>query len=87
MILKNYIKKTRIDIRILDSYEQTSLFNETISYVIFKLQDKKYTAIESTFITLLELDENNKIITEKTKHFTRKQLRRYLKDDKNIDKW
>ena len=86
MILKNYIKKTRIDIRILDSYEQTSLFNETVSYVIFKLRDKKYTAIESTFVTLLELNEDNKIITEKTKHFTRKQLRRYLKDDKNIDK-
>lgn len=86
MILKNYIKKARIDIRILDSYEQTSLFNETVSYVTFKLNDKRYTAIESTFITLLELDENNKIITEKTKHFTRKQLRRYLKDDQNIDK-
>ena len=71
MLLKNYIKKARIDIRILDSYEQTSLFNETVSYVIFKL---------------LELNENNKIITENTKHFTRKQLRRYLKDDKNIDK-
>ena len=86
MILKNYIKKASIDIKILDSYEQTSLFNETVSYVIFKLHDKKYTAIESTFITLLELNEDNKIIIEKTKHFTRKQLRRYLKDDKNIDK-
>lgn len=86
MILKNYIKKARIDIRILDSYEQTSLFNETVSYVIFKLGDKKYAAIESTFITLLELNETNQIITENIKNFTRKQLRRYLKDDKNIDK-
>lgn len=85
MILKNYIKKARIDIRILDSYEQTSLFNETVSYVIFRLHNKKYAAIESTFITLVELNEANQIITEKTKNFTRKQLRRYLKDDKNID--
>lgn len=86
MILKNYIKKARIDIRILDSYEQTSLFNETVSYVIFRLHNKKYAAIESTFITLVELNEANQIITEKTKNFTRKQLRRYLKDDKNLDK-